>query len=51
MARKGGLQSKYADVKYIGKFPGLAPYGNAKDMDSEYLRTPNCVMDEAGELL
>ena len=46
----GGLQSKNAVVEYIGQFPGLAPNGNTKKSDSEYLRTPNYVMQEAEEL-
>ena len=49
----GGLQStcKFAVVEYIGKFPGLAPQGNSKQADSEYLRTREFVMEEANELL
>ena len=47
----GGLQSNYAIIEYIGQFPGLAPHGNSKNSESEYLRTPDHVMDEAGDLL
>ena len=38
-------------MEYIGRFPGLAPHRNSKQTDSEYLRTPDFVMEEAGELL
>ena len=48
---KGGLESNLAVVEYKNQFPGLAPHGNSKNPNSEYLRTPNFVMEEAGELL
>ena len=45
-----GGNDKIALVEYIGKYPGLAPHGNAKQK-SEYIRTPHYVMLEMGELL
>ena len=48
---EGGLQSKFAVVEKIGRFPGLVPHGNSKQSNSEYLRMPDFVMEEAGELL
>ena len=47
------LQCKFAIVEYKckGKFPGLAPYGNLTQVDSEYLRTPQLIMEEANEHL
>lgn len=45
------MQSNLALVEYLGTFPGLAPHGNSKQANSEYLRTPDFVMQEAQELL
>lgn len=39
----GGLKSALAIVEYIGKFPGLAPHGNSRQIESEYIRTPSYV--------
>ena len=34
-----------AVVEYVGKYPGVAPYGNAKNK-AEYVWTPDNVMTE-----
>ena len=40
-----GGDKKIAVVEYVGKFPGVAPHGNAKHK-TEYVRTPDNVMTE-----
>lgn len=46
---EGGLQSSLAVAEYVGKFPGLAPHGNARQ-PTEYLRTPDIVMKEISDM-
>ena len=48
---EGGLTSSFALIEYLGSHPGLLPHGNSKDQKSEYLRTPNFVMEEAEQML
>ena len=48
--RVSWVSDKIALVEYIGKYPGPAPHGNAKQK-SEYIRTPHYVTLEMGELL
>ena len=45
-----GGNTQIALVEYIGGYPGLCPHGNAKHK-AEYVRTPQFVMTEMGELL
>ncbi|XP_053376475.1 uncharacterized protein LOC128547528 [Mercenaria mercenaria] len=47
---EGGLQSQLALIEYVGKFPGLGSHGNSRQQ-TEYLRTPDYVMDEVTDLL
>ena len=45
-----GGNTQIALVEYIGEYPGLGAHGNAKNKE-EYVRTPQFVMVEMGELL
>ena len=45
-----GGDTEIAFVEDTGAYPGLAPHGNAKQKE-EYIRTPDNVMTEMGELL
>ena len=49
MLSRGG-NTQIALVEYIGEYLGLGPHGNAKHK-AEYVRTPQSVMVEMGELL
>ena len=45
-----GGDKEIAVVEYVGKFPGVAPHGNAKHK-TEYVRTPDNVMSEMADML
>jgi hypothetical protein len=46
-----GLSSNCALAEYVGCFPGLGPHGNAKCKTDEYLRTPDYVLEDLGEMV
>ncbi|MEW8547998.1 MAG: hypothetical protein AB2693_31220, partial [Candidatus Thiodiazotropha sp.] len=48
-APESALQSNFAVVQYLGKFPGLASHGNSRQ-NTEYIRTPTEVLDEVKEM-
>lgn len=50
MAWRGRFAKFIRVVEYLGKFPGLAPSGNAKDKQAEYILVPDQVMRETENL-
>ncbi|WAR07112.1 hypothetical protein MAR_017070 [Mya arenaria] len=45
-----GIVNGLAVVEYVGKYPGLAPHGNSRIPNSEFVRTPAHVTEKSNEL-